>query len=202
MDQIKIGKFISERRHVKKITQSELAEKLGISDRAVSKWENGICLPDASNMIELCEILGITINDLFSGEKVDMKNNEKKLEENFVNLKEREEIANRKLLNLEWVIGTTCSASFIALIFIASYLEMEDIARAILIGGAIIIFMVGIIACMKIEREVGYYECGKCHNKYIPTNIQIWFSMHMGRTRYMKCPKCEEKSWNKKVLTK
>ena len=78
MDQIKIGKFITEKRKEKNITQSKLAEMLDITDRAVSKWETGICLPDAGNMPKLCEILGITINDLFSGEKVDMKENEKK----------------------------------------------------------------------------------------------------------------------------
>ena len=63
MDLIKIGKFISRKRKEKGITQSELAEKLYISDRAISKWENGICLPDAGNMPLLCEILDITIND-------------------------------------------------------------------------------------------------------------------------------------------
>ena len=86
MDQIKIGKYIQEKRKEKNITQSELAEKLNISDRAISKWENGNCLPDAGNMPILCDILGITINDLFSGEKVDMKNNEKKYEDNLLEM--------------------------------------------------------------------------------------------------------------------
>ena len=72
MDQIKIGKFIQERRKEKRLTQSELAEKLDVTDRAVSKWENGNCIPDASNIQELCKILNITINDLFSGCVVDM----------------------------------------------------------------------------------------------------------------------------------
>ena len=86
MDQIKIGKFIQEKRKEKIITQQELAEKLYISDRAISKWENGICMPDANNITELCEILDITINDLFSGEVVNMKNYEKKLEENLLEM--------------------------------------------------------------------------------------------------------------------
>ena len=86
MDQIKIGKFISLKRNEKNITQSELAEKLNITDRAISKWENGVCLPDANNMPDLCKILDITINDLFSGEVVDMKDNEKKLEQNLLEM--------------------------------------------------------------------------------------------------------------------
>ena len=79
MDQIKIGQFISSKRKEKEITQSKLAEMLGITDRAISKWENGYCLPDASNIVELCNILGITVNDLFSGEVVDMRDNERRL---------------------------------------------------------------------------------------------------------------------------
>lgn len=79
MDQIKIGKFIQEKRKEKSLTQSELAEKLNVSDRAVSKWENGNCIPDVSNIQELCKILNITINDLFSGNVIYMKDKEKKL---------------------------------------------------------------------------------------------------------------------------
>ena len=75
MDQIKIGKFISLKRKEKNITQNELAEMLNITNRAISKWENGICLPDVGTMPILCKILDITINDLFSGEVVDMKDN-------------------------------------------------------------------------------------------------------------------------------
>lgn len=202
MDQVRIGKFISDCRKNKKLTQEELAFKLGITDRAVSKWERGLNLPDASLMLELCDILDITVNELLTGEIIKKDEYMEKAEEKLIELKKNEEIANKKLLNLEWVIGTTCSLSFITLIMVASYLEMDNIARGVLIAMAIIIFAVGIIACLKIEREVGYYECGKCHHKYIPTNKQIWFSMHMGRTRYMKCPHCGEKSWNKKVLTK
>ena len=73
MDQEKIGKFIQEKRKEQNLTQSDLAEKLNITDRAISKWENGNCLPDAGTMPELCKLLNISINDLFSGEIVDMK---------------------------------------------------------------------------------------------------------------------------------
>jgi transcriptional regulator with XRE-family HTH domain len=67
MDQIKIGNFIKQKRKEKNITQNELSEKLNITNRAISKWENGICMPDSGIIPELCEILNITINDLFSG---------------------------------------------------------------------------------------------------------------------------------------
>lgn len=202
MDQIKIGKFISEKRKEKNITQSKLAEMLYITDRAVSKWERGLCLPDAGTMPELCKILDISINDLFSGEKVDMKNNEKILEEHLLEMTKLKEEKDRQLLNLEWVIGFTCSISFLALIFLASYLEMKGYLRVILIVVGAIIFAFGCSNAVKIEQIAGYYECSKCHHKYVPTYQSVLWAMHRGRTRYLKCPKCDKKSWNKKVITK
>lgn len=70
MDQVKIGKLIAECRKKQKMTQVELAEKLGVTDKSVSKWENGVCLPDVSLMKNLCENLGITLNELFNGERI------------------------------------------------------------------------------------------------------------------------------------
>lgn len=202
MDQIKIGKFISEKRKEKNITQSKLAEMLYITDRAVSKWERGLCLPDAGTMPELCEILDISINDLFSGEIVDMKNNEKVLEEHLLEMTRLKEEKDRQLLNLEWVIGFTSSTAFLTLMFIASYLEMANYIRIVLIVIGFITFIFGMINALKIEQVAGYYECSECHHKYVPTYKSVFLAMHMGRTRYLKCPKCNKKSWNKKVLTK
>lgn len=85
MNQEKIGKFIAENRKLKKITQSELAEKLGVTDRAISNWENGKNMPDLSLFKPLCDILDITINELISGEKINNKEYNEKLEENLIN---------------------------------------------------------------------------------------------------------------------
>ncbi len=85
MNQEVIGKFIADCRKKKKFTQSELAEKLGITDRAISSWENGKNMPDLSLFKPLCEILDITINELLSGERLSKENYQEKLEENIVN---------------------------------------------------------------------------------------------------------------------
>lgn len=85
MDQKKIGRFIAENRKLKKMTQVELAEKLGVSDRSVSKWENGRCMPDLSLFEPLCEELGITINEFLSGEKIKKEEYQEELEKNIVN---------------------------------------------------------------------------------------------------------------------
>ena len=200
MDQIKIGEFISKTRKEKNITQSELAEKLMISDRAVSKWENGICLPDASNMQELCNILGITINDLFSGEVVDMKDNEKKLEENLLEMTKLKEQRDKELLTLEIFIGIIVSIIMFACIFVASFVDMKDWLRVALIIIGIIPFAIGISYAIRIEQIAGYYECPNCNHKYIPTYKSVLFAMHVNRTRKMQCPKCGKKTWQKKVL--
>ena len=200
MDQIKIGKFISEKRKEVNLTQSELAEKLNISDRAISKWENGICLPDASNMQLLCDILKISINDLFSGEVVDMKDNEKKLEENLLEMAKLKEIADKRLLNFEILLGFLGSIILVILIIISAFIEMNDLLRVLLITIGIGTFAICMIYALYIEQVAGYYECKKCHHKYIPTYKSVFLAPHVNRTRYMKCPKCNEKSWNKKVL--
>ena len=85
MNQDKIGKFILELRKEKNMTQQELADKIGVTDRAISKWENGRGLPDLSLMKPLCDELGISINELISGEKIDKKEYQDKFEENVLN---------------------------------------------------------------------------------------------------------------------
>ncbi|MBQ2720650.1 MAG: helix-turn-helix transcriptional regulator, partial [Clostridia bacterium] len=109
MDQIKIGKFIADCRKEKKLTQMQLAEKLGITDKAVSKWERGIALPDSSIMLEVCEILGITVNDLLSGEVITMDNYNKELENNLIEMVRQKEEADKRLLSVEVFIGITAT---------------------------------------------------------------------------------------------
>lgn len=94
MNQTAIGNFIARCRKKQKLTQAQLAEKLNITDRAVSKWETGKSMPDSSIMLELCAILDITVNELLSGEEIEMEpyeNYEKKAEENLLALKQKEE---------------------------------------------------------------------------------------------------------------
>ncbi len=94
MNQTEIGTFIAKCRKEQNLTQAQLAEKLNITDRAISKWETGKSMPDSSIMLELCAILGITVNELLSGEKIATKhseNYEKKAEENLIALKRKAE---------------------------------------------------------------------------------------------------------------
>ena len=67
---------------------------------------------------------------------------------------------------------------------------------------ATILIVIMAFVALKIEQVAGYYECRKCHHKYVPTYSSVLWAMHMGRTRYMKCPECNERSWQKKVISK
>jgi len=202
MDQNKIGKFIGFKRKEKNITQSELAEKLNITDRAISKWENGVCLPDASIMPDLCKILDITINDLFSGEVVDMKDNEKRLENNLLEMVKIKESRDKELLSMEIFMGIIMTIVMLFCIFIASLVNMQDWLRIMLIIIGIIPFIFGVFYAIRIEQIAGYYECDNCHYKYIPTYKKVLFATHVNRTRKMRCPKCNKKTWHKKIVTK
>ena len=202
MDLVKIGKFIAERRKEQNLTQMQLAENLGITDRAVSKWENGRSLPDSSIMLSLCELLKISVNDLLYGEVTSMENRDKELENKLIEIIKEKEESDRRLLTLEWVVGILSIIVLFVPILIAAYLPIKDWQRITLIISGFIPFIVGMCYAIKIEQTAGYYECGHCKHRYVPTFKAVFFAPHMGRTRQMVCPKCKQKSWQKKVISK
>ncbi len=202
MDQMKIGRFIAERRKVVGLTQMQLAENLGITDRAVSKWETGKAMPDSSIMLELCAVLGISVNDLLCGEVVSMENYNKELEQRLIDVVKQKEASDKRLLTVEWVLGVlSCIILFVPIIM-AAYLPIEDWQRVVLVFSGFVPAFVGLGFAMRIEQVAGYYECHHCHHKYVPTYKAMYLAPHMGRTRYMRCPECGKKSWQKKVISK
>ena len=202
MDQVKIGRFIQECRKKVGLTQMQLAERLGITDRAVSKWETGRALPDSSIMMELCKIMKITVNDLLNGEVVTLDNYNEKTEKILVELVKQKEENDRCLLKLEWVIGILSIIVLLVPIIIGALLPMEEWQRIVICFSGFIPCIIGICFAVKIEQIAGYYECKHCNHKYVPTYKAVNLSMHLGRTRYMKCPNCGKKSWQKKVISK
>lgn len=202
MNQVKIGKFIASKRKEQGLTQLQLAEKLGITDRAVSKWETGKSLPDASLMPELCKLLKITINDLLCGEVVSVENYNEKAEKALLEMVKKEEMQNKKLMMYENVIGFSSTIYFLVQVLVAVFFVKNTTAQILLFILAFAFLIVGVSFALKIEAETGYYECQKCHNKYVPKYSSVYFAMHLGTTRYMKCPKCGKKSWQKKVMSK
>lgn len=197
MNLVKIGKFIAECRKVKGYTQASLAEELHITNRAVSKWENGRSLPDAAIMIELCKLLGITVTELLEGEKGMEKNEELLLE-----MVRQKQAADKRLLRMEIITGVIGVLILIAAVAVASFVQLPEIWRVLIIVAGLIPLLVAMPFLIQIEQTAGYYECQHCKHRYVPTFKAVFMAMHAGHTRYMICPECGKKSWQKKVLTK
>ena len=202
MDQIKIGKFIASCRKEQGMTQVSLAEKLGISDRAVSKWETGKSMPDAGNMLELCRLLKINVNELLSGERIMAESYDKRAEENLLEMKRAVEEKDRMLIRTEYWVALPTIVTAIVLAIVASCAEMPEWLKAVLIIFAVLMMIAAACAAVSIEQKAGYYECPHCHHRYVPTYWQVNLAAHFFRARYMKCPKCGRRGWQKKVMTK
>lgn len=203
MNQEKIGKFIAQCRKDQNYTQAVLAEKLGITDRAISKWENGKSMPDASIMLELCDLLKINVNELLTGEHIIMDNYKEIAEKNLIEMRNQEERANRKLISAETFLTTLTVIASFALIFAGAFIAQTNEALAIvLISIGSVIVWLGIMYALKLEHDAGYYECPECKKRYVPTLKAVVMAPHYGTTRKMRCPYCNQKGYHKKVLTK
>ena len=133
MDLVKIGKYIAGKRKALGMTQKQLAEKLNMSDKSVSKWERGICLPDVSVYMELCEILGISINEFLAGEDIDAENVEKKSEDNIIQVTKD---SKKKQKNLKSILAVvTTFAVFMVLVlgavFVHKVMEPKNYITAV-----------------------------------------------------------------------
>ena len=202
MDQIKIGKFIAECRKKASLTQMQLAEKLGITDRAVSKWETGKAMPDTAIMLELCDILGISVNELLSGEKTNMENDNQKKEQLLLDMAKELEKKNKKIWSSMWAILIVSMTALFAGILIAAFLIPEGIWQLVTILGVCIVFLIPCFYALNLEISVGAYKCKNCGHEIVPTYSEALWAMHSGTTRYLKCPKCNKRTWCKKVIKK
>ena len=202
MDQLKIGKFIAECRKQKGLTQIQLAEKLSITDKAVSKWERGVAMPDTSIMLELCDILSISVNELLSGEKIDMENNSQKNEQLLLDMANELEKKNKTVWKSMWVIMIISMTALFSGILIAAFLIPEGVWQLVTILGVCILFLIPCFYALKLEVSVGAYKCKNCGYEIVPTYSEALWAMHRGTTRYLKCPKCDKKTWCKKIIKK
>ena len=202
MDQLKIGKFISECRKQEELTQLQLAEKLGITDKAISKWERGLAMPDTSIMLELCDILGISVNELLSGEKTIMENNEQKNEQLLLDMAKELERKNKTIWNSMWAILSVSMIAMLAGFAVAYFFIPEGVWQAVAVIGVCVLFLIPCLYALKLEVSVGAYKCKNCGHEIVPTYASALNALHMGTTRYLKCPKCNKRTWCKKILKK
>lgn len=201
MDQIKIGGFIAEERKRKGYTQKILSEKLGISDKTISKWERGNGFPEVSLLIPLCSELDITVNELLSGERVSEEQYRKKAEENMVNLvKEAQE--NKKKIILSIMVGILTIIAAVPLFIVAGMFDMSTGVRITFIAIGLVVVVIGIAVACIMDREAGAFECPECHERFIPDMKSYIMGAHTLTKRKLICPKCGAHRYCKKVLTK
>ncbi len=202
MDLVKIGKFIADCRKKKNLTQMQLAEKLNITDRAISKWECGRAMPDSSIMLDLCSVLEISVNELLLGEEIEMEKYNKQVEQNLIEMVKEKEEADKRLLKIEIVLIAISITFFISLIVLIGLVEMPLWAKILIGIGGFVQLVISALISFRIEQKAGYYECQECHRAFIPTFAQATLTPHIGRKKYMKCPNCGKKNYCKKVISK
>jgi transcriptional regulator with XRE-family HTH domain/DNA-directed RNA polymerase subunit RPC12/RpoP len=202
VDQVKIGKFIADSRKNKSLTQAELAEKLGITDRAVSKWECGKAMPDTSLMLELCDILGISVNELLRGETFGMENKNEQNEQLLLEMAKELENKNKTIWTAMWTIMTVGIIGLIGGLVIVRFFVPEGPWMLASILALCVLFLAPCFYALKLEVSVGAYKCKNCGHEIVPTYRQALGAMHAGTTRYLKCPKCKRRTWCKKVIKK
>ena len=201
MDKIKIGKFIAEERKIRKLTQRELADKLSISDKTISKWERGNGFPEVSLLLPLCAELDITVNELLSGERLSETDYKRKAEENMVNLVKEAQESKKKIILSATVAGLTVIAS-VPMFMLSGLLEIPVWARVALLVLGIIILIVGIAVACVLDRDAGAFECPDCHERFVPDMRDYVMGPHTITKRKLKCPHCGSTKYCKHVLTK
>lgn len=114
---------------------------------------------------------------------------------------EEQKAKNKRLLIKEEIMGLSAIVVLLALTFAVPFLPIAEWIRVVILIIAVIAFFVICLFALRFEQKAGFYECEECKHRYVPTYIKTLMAMHVGRTRFMKCPKCGKWSWSKKVLS-
>lgn len=202
MDIVKIGYFIRECRKNKNLTQKQLADKLYVEPKTVSKWETGKGLPDVSIMKNLCNELGISLSELFIGDYIKEEANDLLIEKLIIDELKKEKIQNKKKLIGEILIGCAFIGSVITLILLVGIVSIATYLKIILIVLSFIFIFVGLFGLVLLDVNIGYFECAECHERFIPSIKDYVFGMHTLKKRKLKCPICCKKTWCLKRMTR
>lgn len=202
MDIVKIGYFIRECRKNKNLTQKQLADKLYVEPKTISKWETGKGLPDVSIMKNLCNELGISLSELFIGDYIKEESNDLLIEKLIIDELKKEKIQNKKKLIGEILIGCAFIGSVITLILLVGIVFIATYLKIILIVLSFSFIFVGLFGLVLLDVNIGYFECAECHERFIPSIKDYVFGMHTLKKRKLKCPLCGKKTWCLKRMTR
>lgn len=199
MDYEKIGRFLAQERKAKKMTQAEVAEKLYVSEKTISKWENGRGLPDTSLLINLCTLYDITINELLSGERLNEQAYRKKSENNMEALLLQRKDNRHKMIACVLVVLLSFSVLLVC-VALASFLDIAVWLRICLIVYGFLVAALGIGIDVFWDINIGSFECKHCGKRFVPTMKAYVLARHNFTKRKLKCPFCGKTSMCKKRL--
>lgn len=199
MDYQKIGLFIAQERKALKFTQADFAQKLYVSEKTVSKWENGRGLPDTSLLMSICSIFSISLNELLSGERLPENKYKEKAEDNMTELLVQRRNNKHKIV-FSVVLLIAAFSVLLVCVALASFLTIPTWLRICLIVYGILICIFGLVVAIIYDINVGSFECKYCGKKFVPTTKEYIFSYHTFTKRRLKCPHCGETGMFKKRL--
>jgi len=199
MDYNKIGEFISKERKEKKLTQAKLAELIFVSEKTISKWENGNGIPDTNSLPKLCEVFGVNLNELLNGERMPAENkqqNDKLLLDMAKDIVKKDKLIWQSM----WIIMGVSVVALLTGLFLTAFFIPEGVWQLVAIISLCVVFLIPCFYALKLEVSVGSYKCKNCGCEFSTTYNKALCAMHMGTTRHLKCPKCNKRTWCKKVL--
>ncbi len=201
MDMQKVGTFLAELRKERNLTQDELGEKIGVTNKTVSRWENGNYLPPAEILQILSELYDVSINELLSGGRLDEKHYKENAEEYIVAdlMKKRNEA--KKRLTVSCIVAAITILAGLSIVLLSALLSAPVWLKIGCIVFSLIIIILGVGVCCVLTVDAGVYECPACGEKFVPSMKDFIGGAHMLTKRKLKCPKCGKKSFCKKRLS-
>ena len=193
MDSKKIGTYLASKRLARGLTQEQLAARIYVSPKTISKWERGRGLLDVSNLEPLCEALGISIAALLRGQD-EAPVLDKRTESDILDLLHDKELYRKRVRAL-LPIGVLSLVLVFAVIIFASYYPMGDELRWIFIGIGLFLLLVAIPLLCLHDVELGRFVCPHCEKKFRPSIKAFILGPHTIRKRYLRCPHCEKRGW-------
>ncbi len=200
MDMQKIGTFLTELRKENKLTQDALGEKIGVTNKTVSRWENGNYLPPVEILQMLSKLYGVSINELLSGERLNDDSYKQNAEEYITADLIKKSREAKKRIAVSSVVAAVTVLSALAVILLCAFLQAPVWVRISSIVFSVIIAVAGIAVCCVLTFDAGVYECPVCKEKFVPSLKDFVLGMHTVTKRRLKCPKCGKKSFCKKKL--
>lgn len=201
MDVQKIGELLATLRKEQKLTQEELGEKIGVTNKTVSRWENGNYMPPVEILLILSKQFNVSINELLSGERLSSEQYKENAEEYIVDNLIKTSKEAKKRLTLSFIIACITIFAGITIIILGSIFAEPIWLKIVSIVISLIIVILGIGVCCVLTFDAGVYKCPNCGEKFVPTLKDFIFGLHTFTKRKLKCPKCGKKSYCKKLLS-